>query len=131
MENNFKVEIISPEKIIFSDNSTQVTIPSYEGEMSILKNHISIITFLRPGIIITNKDDGKIEKFFVEDGIAEFNTNTLIILSSSILNTKELSKDFIDNLSKITQDKLSQKDLLDHDRYVLNCKLDVLKEIRI
>ena len=76
MENNFKVEIISPEKIIFSDNSTQVTIPSYEGEMSILKNHISIITFLRPGIITTNKDDGKIEKFFVEDGIAEFNTNT-------------------------------------------------------
>ena len=131
MENNFKVEIISPEKIIFSDNSTQVTIPSYEGEMSILKNHISIITFLRPGIISANKDDGKIEKFFVEDGIAEFNTNTLIILSSSILNIKELSKDFIDNLSKITQDKLSQKDLLDHDRYVLNCKLDVLKEIRI
>ena len=81
MENNFKVEIISPEKIIFSDNLTQVTIPSYEGEMSILKNHISIITFLRPGIIITNKDDGKIEKFFVEDGIAEFNTNILIILS--------------------------------------------------
>ena len=131
MENNFKVEIISPEKIIFSDNSTQVTIPSYEGEMSILKNHISIITFLRPGIISTNKDDGKIEKFFVEDGIAEFNTNTLIILSSSILNIKELSKDFVDNLNKITQDKLSQKDLLDHDRYVLNCKLDVLKEIRI
>ena len=131
MENNFKVEIISPEKIIFSDNSTQVTIPSYEGEMSILKNHISIITFLRPGIITTNKDDGKIEKFFVEDGIAEFNTNTLIILSSSILNIKELTKDFIDNLNKITQDKLSQKDLLDHDRYVLNCKLDVLKEIRI
>ena len=131
MENNFKVEIISPEKIIFSDNLTQVTIPSYEGEMSILKNHISIITFLRPGIISANKDDGKIEKFFVEDGIAEFNTNTLIILSSSILNIKELSKDFIDNLNKTTQDKLSQKDLLDHDRYVLNCKLDVLKEIRI
>ena len=131
MENNFKVEIISPEKIIFSDNSTQVTIPSYEGEMSILKNHISIITFLRPGIITTNKDDGKIEKFFVEDGIAEFNTNTLIILSSSILNIKELSKDFIDNLNKITQDKLSQKDLLDHDRYVLHHKLDVLKEIQV
>ena len=131
MEDNFKLEIISPERIIFSDEAKMVTLPSYEGDMSILKNHISIITFLRPGIIITNKDDGKIEKFFVEDGIAEFNTNTLIILSSSILNIKELSKDFIDNLSKITQDKLSQKDLLDHDRYVLNCKLDVLKEIRI
>ena len=90
MENNFKVEIVSPEKIIFSDNSIQVTVPSYEGEMSILKNHISIITFLRPGIIITNDDKGKIEKFFVEDGIAEFYANTLIILSSSILNIKEL-----------------------------------------
>ena len=131
MEDIFKLEIISPEKIIFSEDVKMVTIPSYEGDMSLLKNHISIITFLRPGIIATNKDDGKIEKFFVEDGIAEFNTNTLIILSSSILNIKELSKDFIDNLNKITQDKLSQKDLLDHDRYVLNCKLDVLKEIRI
>jgi len=131
MENNFKVEIVSPEKIIFSDNSIQVTVPSYEGEMSILKNHISIITFLRPGIIITNDDKGKIEKFFVEDGIAEFYTNTLIILSSSVLNIKEISQDFVNNLNKITQDKLSQKDLLDHDRYVLNHKLDVLKAIRI
>ena len=131
MEDNFKIEIISPEKIIFSDLAKMIKIPSYEGEMSILKDHISIITFLRPGLVKVEKKDNDFEEFFVEDGIAEFNTNTLIILSSSILNIKELSKDFIDNLNKITQDKLSQKDLLDHDRYVLNCKLDVLKEIRI
>ena len=64
MENNFKIEIISPEKIIFSDEAKMVTLPSYEGDMSILKNHISIITFLRPGIIKVQKNDGNFEEFF-------------------------------------------------------------------
>ena len=73
MEDNFKLEIISPEKIIFSDeNVTMVTLPSYEGDMSILKHHISIITFLRPGIIKIQKNDGNFEEFFVQDGTVEY-----------------------------------------------------------
>ena len=131
MESSFKVQIISPEKIIFSDNAIEVTLPSYEGEMGILKNHISIITFLRPGFISATQSEGKLEKFFAEDGIAEFNTNDLIVLSSSVLNIKELSKEFLDNLNKTTKDKLAQKDLADNDRYMLNQKLDILKDIRI
>ena len=131
MESSFKVQIISPEKIIFSDNAIEVTLPSYEGEMGILKNHISIITFLRPGFISATQSEGKLEKFFAEDGIAEFNTNDLIVLSSSVLNIKELSKEFLDNLNKTTKDKLAQKDLVDNDRYMLNQKLDILKDIRI
>ena len=131
MEDNFKLEIISPEKIIFSDNTTMVTLPSYEGDMSILKHHISIITFLRPGIIKIQKNDVSVEEFFVQDGIVEYFNDSLVVLSVSALNIKNVSKEFLDKLNKDTQDKLADKNITDHERYILNRKLDVLKEIRI
>ena len=131
MEDNFKFEIISPEKVIFSGNTTMVILPSYEGDMSVLKNHISIITFLRPGKIKVKKNDENIDEFFVEDGIVEYFNDSLVVLSVSALNVKDLSKEFLDNLSKDTQDKLTQKDISDHERYILNHKLDALKEIRV
>ena len=131
MEDNFKLEIISPEKIIFSDNVTMVTLPSYEGDMGVLKHHISIITFLRPGAIKVQKKDGSFEEFFVQDGIVEYFNDSLFVLSASAINIKDLSKEFVDNLNKDTQNKLTDKDITDHDRYVLNHKLDVLKEMRV
>ena len=131
MEENFKLEIISPEKIIYSQDTRMVTLPSYEGDMSILKNHISIITFLRPGIIKVKKKDGNSEEFFVQDGTLEYFNDSLVVLSASAINVKDLSKEFVDNLNKYTQDKLTDKNITDHDRYVLNHKLDVLKEIRV
>ena len=131
MADNFKLEIISPEKIIFSDNVTIVTLPSYEGDMSVLKYHISIITFLKPGIIKIQKNDGNFEEFFVQDGTVEYFNDSLDVLSVSAINVKDLSKEFVDNLNKDTQDKLTDKNITDHDRYVLNHKLDVLKEIRV
>ena len=96
MEDNFKIEIISPEKIIFSDNATMVTLPSYEGDMSILKNHISIITFLRPGIIKIQKNDENFEEFFVQDGTVEYFNDSLVVLSPSATNVKYLSKNSFD-----------------------------------
>ena len=131
MEDNFKLEIISPEKIIFSGEIKIIKIPSYEGDMSILKNHIPIITFLRPGIIKVVKKDDSSEEFFVEDGTIEFFNNTLTALSASAKNIKNLSAEFISKLSKEVEDKLSKEDITDQDRYILNHKLDVLKEIRI
>ena len=131
MEENFKLEIISPEKIIFSKDVKMVTVPSYEGDMSVLINHISIITFLRPGIIKVQKKDVNFEKFFVQDGTVEYFNDSLVVLSASAINVKGLSKEFVDNLNKDTKVKLSDKNITDHDRYVLNHKLDVLKEIRV
>jgi len=131
MEDNFKLEIISPERIIFSDDAKMVTLPSYEGDMSILKNHISIITFLRPGIIKIQKNDGNFKEFFVQDGTVEYFNDSLVVLSASAINVKDLSKEFVDNLNKDTQDKLTDKNITDYERYVLNHKLDVLKEIRV
>ena len=130
MEDNFKLEIISPEKIIFSDNVNMVTLPSYEGDMSILKNHISIITFLRPGLIKVKKSDNNFEDFFVEDGTIEYFNNSLVVLSTSAINVKNLSREYLDTLNTNTQNKLSDTDLTDHDRYTLNHKLDTIKEIR-
>ena len=131
MEDNFKLEIISPEKIIFSDKATMVTLPSYEGDMSVLKLHISIITFLRPGIIKIQKNGLNFEEFFVQDGTVEYFNDSLVVLSASAINVKNVSKELLDNLNKDTQDKLADKDITDHDRYVLNHKLDALKEIRV
>ena len=131
MEDNFKFEIISPEEIIFSDDTKMVTLPSYEGDMSILKHHISIITFLRPGIIKVQKNDGNFEEFFVQDGTVEYFNDNLVVLSVSAINVKGLSKEFVNNLNKDTKDKLTDKNITDHDRYILNRKLDVIKEIRV
>jgi len=130
MEENFKIEIISPEKVIFSGETKMTVLPSYEGDMAILKNHISIITFLRPGIIQIKKKEGEADDFFVQDGTVEYFKDSLVILSSSAINVKNLSKDFVDDLNKKTQDKLADKNISDHERYVLNHKLDVIKEIR-
>jgi len=131
MEEKFQIEIIGPEKIIFSDNITSITLPSYEGNMSILKDHISIITFLRPGIIKIDNNNSSLEEFFVQDGTVEFFANKLAILSSSAMNLKDLSKSFVENLNNDTKNQLLQKDITDRDRYLLNHKLDTIKEIRI
>ena len=131
MEEGFKFEIISPEKIIFADEAKMVTLPSYEGDMSILKNHISIITFLRPGLLKVEKNDSNIEEFFVEDGTVEYFNDMLVVLSSSAINVKNISKNLLENLSKNVEIELMNKDISDHDRYILNHKLTTLKEIRI
>ena len=131
MEENFKFEIISPEKIIFSDNAIMATLPSYEGDMSILRNHISIITFLRPGIIKVKKKEENYEEFFTQEGTVEYFNESLVVLSTSAINVKNISKDFLEKLKTNTQSKLEEKDIADHDRYILNHKLDVIKEIRV
>jgi len=131
MEDSFKIEIISPEKIVYSGAVKMVTLPSYEGNMGILKNHISIITFLRPGIVNVQKSDGSVENFFVQDGTIEYFNENLTLLSASVINIKNISKEFLDNLNKNTLDELENKNITDHERYVLNHKLEALKEIRV
>ena len=131
MEENFDVEIISPEKIIFSDKASIITVPSYEGDMGILKNHVSIITFLRPGIIKIQKKENSFENFFVEDGILEYFGENLVILSSTVINVKNISKKYIDNLTKETEEKLTKTTITDSERYILNHKKDTLQNINI
>ena len=130
MDDNFKLEIISPEKIVFSDTIKMVTLPSYEGDMSILKHHVPVITFLRPGIIKVQKNESNHEEFFSQDGTVEFFNDCLVVLSPSVINIKDLTKKIIEDLNKNTQEKLTKKDITDNERYILNHQLDVLKEMR-
>ena len=127
MEKNFNLEIISPEKILFSEKVSSVTIPSFEGEMTILADHIPLITFLRPGVAIVN--GGKLNKYFVEEGTVEFSNNTLIILSSTIISldkikTENISKMIEESKNQLTQDKFSDK-----EKYIETHKIETLSKL--
>ena len=128
MEDTYKIEIVSPERLIFSDQSVQeVVLPSYEGEMGILKDHIPIISFLRPGIVKILKSSENVNSFFVQDGIIEFYNNNLTILSTEIINIKNLNKEKIDQLITETEKILNDEKLNDDGRYLANHKIDVLR----
>ena len=132
MEDTYKIEIISPEKVIFSDENVQeVVLPSYEGEMGILKDHIPIISFLRPGIVKILKSSENIHSFFVQDGIIEFYNNNLTILSNKIINIKNLNKEKIDKLITETEKILNNKKLNDDNRYLANHKIDALRSLNL
>ena len=125
---NFKLEIITPEKTIFSSEVDQVTIPSYEGEMTILKDHISLVTFLRPGIIKIGEKD--LENFYLEDGIVEFSNNILLILTASARNLKDLNNTEVESLIKEVNIRQGKSNLSDKQKYILSHKADILEAIR-
>ena len=127
MEKNFNLEIISPEKIILSEKVNSVTIPSFEGEMTILPDHIPLITFLRPGIL--KIEGSKESEYFVEEGTVEFSNNTLIILSSTIIPLENVKGE---NLSKMIEESkalLAKENLSDKAKYIVSHKIDTLSKI--
>ena len=128
MSENFIVEIITPDQSILKSDAEEVTIPSYEGQMGILKDHISLITFLRPGLIIIKKNSGE-KKFFVEDGTVEFSNNNLLILTSTAKSLNNLEKNSIDTIIKDSQEKISKGEISDKEKYFLSYKIDTLREI--
>ena len=128
MSENFVLEVISPDKSILKSEATEVTIPSYEGQMGILKDHIPLITFLRPGLIIIKENSGE-KVFFVEDGIVEFSNNSLLILTSTAKSLDSLDKNSIDTIIKNSQEKISKGEISDKERYLLSYKIDTLREI--
>ena len=128
MSENFAVEIISPDKSILKSEAVEVTIPSYEGQMGILKDHIPLITFLRPGLIIIKENSGE-KIFFIEDGTVEFSNNSLLILTSTAKSLDSLDKNFIDTIIKNSQEKINKGEISDKERYLLSYKIDTLREI--
>ena len=126
MSDKFTVEIISPDKLILNSEANEVTIPSYEGQMGILKNHIPLITFLRPGIILIKAQEEK--KYYVEEGTVEFSNDNLLILTSTAKELSSLDKNFIDGLLNQAEKKLSNE-ITDKERYLLSYKIETLKEI--
>ena len=129
MSEEFKLEIVNPDKSFLSkEDVTEVVAPAFEGEIGILKDHISIISFLKPGIIKIYSKNGE-EKFYIEDGIIEFKNNNLSVLTSSIFNLKDIEKSKIQELLKTAEDETSKKELTDQTKYLIDQKIEVLRSI--
>jgi F-type H+-transporting ATPase subunit epsilon len=128
MSERFNLEIISPDQTLLNVEVKQVIIPAYEGLMTILKDHISLITFLRPGFIEVEIEN-KMEKFYAEEGTVEFFNNTLLILTSSTIKLEKLTKENIIKMIQDTNILLQNSELKDKERYIINHKLEVLQQI--
>ena len=129
MSEEFKIEIVNPEKsFLVKEDAIEVVVPAFEGEMGILKDHISIISFLKPGIIKIVSKSGN-ENYYVEDGIVEFKNNNLSVLTSSIFNITDLDKSKIQDLLKLAEEDLSKPDINDQYKYLVNQKIEVLKNL--
>ena len=129
MSDEFKIEIVNPEKsFLLKEDVTEVVVPAYEGEIGILKDHISIISFLKPGVIKVISKSVE-EKFYVDDGIIEFKDNNLSILTSSIINLKDLDKNKIDELLKEAEEVNLKPEINDQIKYLADQKIEVLKSI--
>ena len=127
MPETFTVEIITPDKSILKSEANEVTIPSYEGEMGILKDHIPLITFLRPGIVLVKSKEEK--KFYIEEGAVEFSNNNLLILTSTAKDLEKFDKNLINNLISDAEQKLEDNNSTDKEKYVLSYQINTLKEI--
>ena len=128
MSEKFNLEIISPDQTLLNTEVKQVIIPAYEGLMTILKDHISLITFLRPGFIETEIEN-KIEKFYVEEGIVEFFNNKLLILTSSTIKLEKLTKENILKMINESKFLLQNSEIKDKEKYIINHKIDALQQI--
>ena len=129
MSEEFKVEIVNPEKsFLVKDDVSEVVVPAFEGEMGILKDHISIISFLKPGIIKILSKSGD-ENYYVEDGIVEFKNNNLSILTSAIFNLADMDKSKQQDLLKLAEEEANKTDINDQSKYLADQKVEVLKTL--
>ena len=129
MSDKFNIEIISPEKKLLTEKANSATIPAFEGEMTILSNHIPLITFLRPGIIKINGN--KEIQYFLDEGTVEFLNNNLTILSSTIIEISALSKEKISDMIEESKKQLNDENLNDKTRYIISHKIDCLSRISL
>ena len=129
MSDEFKVEIVNPEKsFLVKEDVLEIVVPAFEGEMGILKDHISIISFLKPGIIKILSKSGD-EKFYVEDGIVEFKNNNLSILTSTILNLADIDESKQKDLLKKAEEEANKNDINDQSKYLADQKVEVLRNL--
>ena len=129
MSDSFNLEIVNPEKLFLSlDNVSEVVVPAFEGDMGILKDHISIISFLKPGIVKVFTGN-EVKELYVEDGIIEFSENSLSILTSRIINIKEIKKDDLSSMINEANEALKDENLDDQKRFLANQKIDVLNRL--
>ena len=132
MSNVFKVEIVNPEKSFLSrEDATEVVVPAFEGEMGILKDHISIISFLKPGLLKVIDAAAVEETYYVEDGIIEFKNNCLSILTSNIFDIKKIDKNKVRDILITAEKESKNQDMSDQAKYLVDHKIEVLKSLTL
>ena len=132
MNDNFKVEIVNPEKSFLSkEDVTEVVIPAFEGDMGILKDHVSIISFLKPGLVRVIDMNSAEETYYVEDGIIEFKNNCLSILTSNIFDIKKIDKNKVRDILAKAEKDVENKDISDQEKYLVDHKIEVLKSLTL
>ena len=129
MSEEFKIEIVNPEKsFLVKEDVLEVVVPAYEGEMGILRDHISIISFLKPGVIKILSKSGD-ENYYVEDGIVEFKNNNLSILTSTIFNVVDMDKSKKEDLLKRAEEEANKPEINDQSKYLADQKIEVLRSL--
>ena len=132
MSNVFKVEIVNPEKsFLTKEDVTEVVVPAFEGDMGILKDHISIISFLKPGLVRVIDMSPTEETYYVEDGIIEFKNNCLSILTSNIFDIKKIDKNKVRDILAKAEKDVENKDISDQEKYLVDHKIEVLKSLTL
>ena len=132
MSNVFKVEIVNPEKsFLTKEDATEVVVPAFEGDMGILKDHISIISFLKPGLVRVIDMSSAEETYYVEDGIIEFKNNCLSILTSNIFDIKKIDKNKVRDILAKAEKDVKNKDISDQEKYLVDHKIEVLKSLTL
>ena len=132
MSNVFKVEIVNPEKSFLSrEDVTEVLVPAFEGDMGILKDHISIISFLKPGLLKVIDSKAVEETYYVEDGIIEFKNNCLSILTSNIFDIKKIDKNKVRDILTEAEKESQNQDMSDQAKYLVDHKIEVLKSLTL
>jgi len=132
MSNVFKVEIVNPEKSFLSrEDVTEVVVPAFEGDMGILKDHISIISFLKPGLLKVIDSTAIEETYYVEDGIIEFKNNCLSILTSNIFDIKKIDKNKVRDILTEAEKESQNQDMSDQAKYLVDHKIEVLKSLTL
>ena len=132
MSNVFKVEIVNPEKsFLTKEDATEVVVPAFEGDMGILKDHVSIISFLKPGLVRVIDMNSAEETYYVEDGIIEFKNNCLSILTSNIFDIKKIDKNKVRDILAKSEKDVENKDISDQEKYLVDHKIEVLKSLTL
>ena len=132
MSNVFKVEIVNPEKFFLTKkDATEVVVPAFEGDMGILKDHVSIISFLKPGLVRVIDMNSAEETYYVEDGIIEFKNNCLSILTSNIFDIKKIDKNKVRDILAKAEKDVENKDISDQEKYLVDHKIEVLKSLTL
>ena len=132
MSNVFKLDIVNPEQSFLSkEDAIEVVVPAFEGDMGFLKDHISIISFLKPGLLRVI-DLGATEKiYYIEDGIIEFKNNCLSILTSNIFDIKKMDKNKVKAILAEAEKDAQNNNISDQVKYLVEQKIEVLKYLTL